>query len=121
MGAIDKLRSSRPVALLGPGDMISVTIYEAGSALFSGRRAVDTGTSADPALAPPGSSGETLPRLQVDRNGTISIPYAGTIKVAGHTTAQVQRMIEADLYGRLTGSDGESVDAVAALRGSYTC
>lgn len=59
MGAIDKLRSSRPVDLLGPGDMISVTSYEAGSGLFNGRRAADPGTSTDPAPAPTGSSGET--------------------------------------------------------------
>ena len=97
MGAIDKLRSSRPVDLLGPGDMISVTIYEAGSGLFNGRRSADTGSATDPAPAPTGSSGETLPRLQVDRDGTISIPYAGTVRVAGHTTAQVQKMIEGRL------------------------
>lgn len=111
MGAIDKLRSSRPVDLLGPGDMISVTIYEAGSGLFNGRRAADPGTSTDPAPAPTGSSGETLPRLQVDRNGTISIPYAGTIHVAGRTTAQVQRMIE----GRLSQQAAQAQVLVTLL------
>ena len=111
MGAIDKLRSSRPVDLLGPGDMISVTIYEASSGLFNSRRSADTGTSTDPAPAPAGSSGETLPRLQVDRNGTISIPYAGTIRVAGHTTAQVQRMIE----GRLSQQAAQAQVLVTLL------
>lgn len=111
MGAIDKLRSSRPVDLLGPGDMISVTIYEAGSGLFNGHRGADLGTGADPAPAPTGSSGETLPRLQVDRNGTISIPYAGTIRVSGHTTAQVQKMIE----GRLSQQAAQAQVLVTLL------
>ena len=96
LGAIDRLRSSRAIDLLGPGDVLSVTIYEAGAGLFNARRAsADGGT--DTAPPPSGSTGETLPRLQVDRNGTISVPYAGTIKVAGSTTTQVQRMIESRL------------------------
>ena len=95
LGAIDRLRSNRAIDLLGPGDILSVTIYEAGSGLFNGRRSGgESGLGADTAPPPTGSTGETLPRLQVDRNGTISIPYAGTIKVAGSTTTQVQRMIE---------------------------
>ena len=90
LSVIDRLRSNRAVDLLGPGDVLTVAIYEAGSGLFNTRRNSDS-------EAQTGSSAETLPRLQVDRSGMISVPYAGQIRVAGHTTTQVQRMIEARL------------------------
>ena len=94
MGVIGRLRSNRAVDLLGPGDVLSITIYEAGNGLFNSRKSTP---EADAAAAPAGSSGETLPRVQVDRSGMIMIPYAGEIHVAGRTTTQVQRMIEGRL------------------------
>lgn len=96
MGVIDRLRSNRPVDLIGAGDILSISIYEAGAGLFN-----HAASPTDPltgAIAPPsGSTAETLPRVQVDRSGMIMVPYAGEIRVAGHTTTQVQRMIEAKL------------------------
>lgn len=98
MTAIDRLRSSRPIDLLGPGDMLSVTIYKAGKGLFNaGRGASDGVVGADTAPPPSGSSGETLPWLQADRNGMISVPYASSIEVAGSTTTKVQKTIESRL------------------------
>jgi polysaccharide export outer membrane protein len=90
MGVIDSLRTNRAVDLLGPGDVLTVAIYEAGSGLFNTRRTGDQDTSST-------SSAETLPRVQVDRNGMITVPFAGEIRVAGRTTTQVQKMIEARL------------------------
>jgi polysaccharide export outer membrane protein len=90
MSVIDSLRTNRAVDLLGPGDVLTVAIYEAGSGLFNTRRTGDQDTSST-------SSAETLPRLQVDRNGMITVPFAGEIHVAGHTTTQVQKMIETRL------------------------
>lgn len=90
LSIIDSLRSNRPVDLLGPGDVVAVAIYEAGNGLFNTRRNADAeGQSA--------SSAETLPRLQIDRNGMIKVPYAGDIRVSGRTTTQVQRLIESRL------------------------
>ncbi len=95
MSVIDQLRSHRPVDLIGPGDVLAVSIYEAGQGLFNTHQATP---AADAAAAPPtGSTAEALPRLQVDRNGMIMVPYAGEIRVAGHTTTEVQRMIEGRL------------------------
>jgi polysaccharide export outer membrane protein len=91
---IDGLRSNRPVDRLGPGDVLSISVYEAGQPLFAGRRAEDaTGTE-------PSGSAATLPRMQVDRNGMIKVPYAGDVRVGGHTTTEVQQMIEAQLAGK---------------------
>ena len=95
LSIIDSLRSNRPVDQLGPGDMLLVTIYEAGNGLFgTQRQTTNTDNSAGPA---PSSTAETLPRLQVDRNGMIMVPYAGEIRVAGLTTTAVQRLIESRL------------------------
>ena len=92
LSVIDKLRTNRPVDQLGPGDVVTVTIYEAANGLFNSHRPA---SELEPTSS--GSSGETLPRLQVDRNGNIMVPYAGEIRVSGHTTTQVQRMIEGRL------------------------
>ena len=85
---IDRLRSNAAVDRLGPGDVLAISIYEAGAGLFSPRRPTDTDA------APTGSTAENLPRLQIDRNGMIMVPYAGELHVAGLTTTQVQRLVE---------------------------
>ena len=90
MSIIDSLRSNRPVDRLGPGDVITMSIYEAGNGLFNTRRSGEADSQS-------GSTAETLPRIQIDRNGTISVPYAGQIHAAGHTMTEVQRMVEARL------------------------
>jgi len=91
LSIIDSLRTNRPVDQIGPGDVLSVAIYEAGAGLFNTQRSAATAEGAS------SSSAETLPRLQVDRNGMIMVPFAGEIRVAGHTTTQVQRIIEDQL------------------------
>lgn len=93
LSVIDNLRSNRPIDRLGPGDVLTVSIYEAGNGLFNTRRTPDAESSS-------GSTAETLPRVQVDRNGTITIPYAGQINVSGHTMTEVQRIIESRLADR---------------------
>jgi polysaccharide export outer membrane protein len=90
---IERLRSNHPVDLLGPGDVLSISIYEAGNALFAPRRTTDADT-------PGGSTEETLPKVQVDRNGMIMVPYGGEIHVAGLTTTAVQRIIESKLSSK---------------------
>ena len=90
-GVFDGLRSAQAVDRLGPGDVISVSIYEAGDGLFNSRRTSGSETTSA------GSSAETLPRLQVDRSGTITVPYAGQVKVSGRTPTEVEHIIEGRL------------------------
>ena len=94
LSVINGLRSNRPVDRLGPGDVLAVAVYEAGNGLFSTRRSTADADSSG------GSSAETLPRVMVDRNGTITVPFAGQIRVAGHTTTEVQKIIEGRLADR---------------------
>ena len=95
LSIIDSLRSNRPVDQLGPGDVLNISIYESGNGLFGSRRATDTDATSSGGST--GSTAESLPRVQVDRNGMIMVPYAGEVRVSGQTITQVQRTIETRL------------------------
>lgn len=73
-----------PSSLIGVGDALAITIWEAGDGgLFSNQQ----------------SKSATFPAVIVQRNGEISLPYAGSLHVAGKTTGTVQNLI----VGRLSG------------------
>ena len=76
------------------GDTIAVTIWEAGSGgLFSG--------STDLTQVSSGTSGKaTIPEQPVGRDGAITVPYAGRVKVSGLTPPAVERAIERRLEDR---------------------
>ncbi len=78
---------------IGIGDSVSVTIWEAGAGgLFSAPLLSDRlGTGANSA---------TIPEQVVGRDGTIKVPYAGRVPVAGHTSREVQTLIEHALEGK---------------------
>ncbi len=75
---------SAPEIRIGVGDFVAVTIWEAGAGgLFSAPLQMDRFS--------PGSRTATIPEQAVARDGTISVPYAGRIVVAGRTGAQVRQ------------------------------
>jgi polysaccharide export outer membrane protein len=87
-----------PEPRLSVGDTIGVTIWEAGGGtLFSSPAAAPTSTAAPTAS---GSRPVTIPDQVVPRDGSISVPFAGRIKVAGKTILQVQQEIENRLAGK---------------------
>lgn len=82
----------RPDVRIGVGDSLTVTIWEAASGgLFST-------ASAD--KMSPGSRTATLPEQEVAQDGTVQVPYAGRIKVAGLRPAEVESLIVSDLKGK---------------------
>lgn len=85
-----------PDITIGRGDGVTVNIWETGSdTLFSS-------TSA-PAMAGPamvGGRGTLIPEQTVGSDGGISVPFAGRVSVAGHTTLEVQQAIEQALAGK---------------------
>jgi polysaccharide biosynthesis/export protein len=85
-----------PTDMIGPGDVLDINIYEAGVTLFSGGSA---GGQSSPMPASPGVQVEKLPPSRVDDNGDIVIPYAGKLRVLGHTIGEVQSMIQRSLRG----------------------
>ncbi len=78
---------------IGVGDTVSVTIWEAGAGgLFSAPLVSDRFST--------GSKSSTIPDQVVGRDGSISVPYAGRIKVVGRTPQEVQGVVERALAGK---------------------
>jgi polysaccharide export outer membrane protein len=87
----DRNISAEPV--IGVGDSISVTIWEASAGgLFSAPLISDKISA--------GSNSAMIPEQTVGRDGGITVPYAGRIHVAGKTTRAVQKTIEQALEGK---------------------
>ncbi len=79
--------SPPPDLRIGVGDSVVVTIWEAGAGGLFSAAPDDRSISA-------GSRTATIPAQVVDRDGTIQIPYAGHLKVAGLTPANVEDEID---------------------------
>ncbi|MEJ2458341.1 MAG: polysaccharide export protein [Novosphingobium sp.] len=78
-GRLAALARPGDVDRIGPGDILQVSVFEIGSALFGGRSAL-----ADP-VAPVTGTGEVLPPVVVGKNGMITLPWIGSIRAAGMT------------------------------------
>lgn len=78
---------------IGIGDVITVTIWEAAAGgLFSAPLVTDRFST--------GSKSATIPEQVVGRDGSITVPYAGRVRVIGQSLNQVQRTIERALEGK---------------------
>jgi polysaccharide biosynthesis/export protein len=87
----------RPTDLIGPGDVLNVTVYEAGVSLFG--TALRTAAAAGSTGIDTSSSAERLPTMRVDDYGYIRVPFVGRLRAAGHTAAELQAMIQSGLRG----------------------
>ena len=77
----DRFGKGRPTRaeLIGPGDVLSVTIWEADqTGVFASTNTADRGN---------------IPDVEVSGKGTISIPYAGIIKASGRTPQSLEQAI----------------------------
>ena len=99
---------------LAPGDVVSVTIWDAGGGLFSPNPGASTGTQTT-----------TIPNQGVDPKGNISIPFAGQIHVAGLSTVGAQEAIKRALAKQtlqlqalvsVVGSEGNLVTVVGDVK-----
>lgn len=85
--------------LIGPGDVLQLTVMEAPPAVLFGANA-----SLGPAAAAgiPGviQQQASIPQLTVDESGRIRVPFAGSIPVGGRTPAEVEREIANRLSGK---------------------
>ncbi len=83
-----------PTDVVGPGDVLSISIYEAGVTLFgNSTRASSSGA----ATFDPTAKEQVLPPTRVDDDGYIAIPYAGRVHVLGRTVAEVQQLVRQSL------------------------
>lgn len=81
-----------PGLLIGPGDIIAVTLWEAPPGALFGATANDR----------TGGTNRTarIPDQMVGRDGAITVPFAGRIPVTGRTPMDVQRTIVDRLAGK---------------------
>lgn len=80
-------------SLIGAGDVVEITIWEAPPAmLFGGRNATDVGATS--------TNSVTLPPQMVASDGTIAIPFAGRLSVQGRKPMEVERAIVNKLKGK---------------------
>jgi len=91
-GLYNSFADRRPPSdiLLGVGDVVSVTIFEAaaGGLFIPAEAGVRPGNYV------------TIPNQAVDSSGNIQIPYAGTIRAKGRTVAEVQQAIVNSIKNR---------------------
>lgn len=82
-----------PSFVVGAGDVLEVSIWEAPPATLFG------GTSSDTRGGTTTSKANAFPEQMVGSEGTIMIPFAGQIPVVGKTLQQIERTIEKRLAG----------------------
>ena len=87
----------QPTDLLGPGDVLNITVYEAGVSLFG--TALHAAAAGEGAAMDTSSTAEKLPPVRVDDYGYIKVPFVGRIRAAGHTAGELQSIIQNGLRG----------------------
>jgi polysaccharide biosynthesis/export protein len=86
-----------PTERVGPGDVLTISIFETGVTLF-GRPT--SGSVESSAGFDPSARSERFPPMRVSDEGTILIPFVGEIKVAGRTTGEIEVQIRQALRGK---------------------
>ncbi len=83
-------------AVVGAGDLLDITIWEAPPAVLFG--AAGAGTAA--MVGASGAQNRAVLQQTVTTEGTLSVPFAGVIRAAGKSPAAIEREIVARLAGR---------------------
>ncbi len=97
LGFADELGESQPLGtVIGRGDLIGVTVWEAPPAVLFG--ILDSGLAAGPATLSVGRNTEISPQM-VDDRGEITLPFVGTLEVAGRTPRQLEEIVRRRLDG----------------------
>ncbi|CAN5373827.1 polysaccharide biosynthesis/export family protein [soil metagenome] len=91
---------------IGPGDVLAVSIFDPSSGLFGGGNSSTSGVR---------SGTQTLPSISVDSSGSVTIPYAGAVRVAGLTTTEAGAAIRRAMVGKV----GNPQVVVAMASNSY--
>lgn len=102
----EALGQSRPTASgIGRGDTLEISIWEAPPATLFGGGAIDP-------RSPSAARAATFPEVAVDADGSVTVPFAGQIVVAGMTPRAAQQ----EIARRLTGKANQPEVLVRVLR-----
>lgn len=81
--------------VIGYGDIVDVAVWEAPPAVLFGATPLDPRLAANPV-----AQSAAIPQQMVGDDGAISIPFVGSLEVAGRTTTEVEREIVRRLVGK---------------------
>lgn len=95
----DDYTPAAPTELVGPGDVLDITVYETGVALFGGMSGGGAGGEGSASFDPAART-ERFPPFRVSDDGFINFPFVGEIAVAGQTTDQIERLLRRALRGK---------------------
>jgi polysaccharide biosynthesis/export protein len=87
-----------PTDLVGPGDVLNITIYEAGVSLFGGGSRAATANAGAAAAFDISSNAERI-QVRVDDSGYITLPFTGPIRAEGQTARELALLIRLGLRG----------------------
>lgn len=92
-GFADTIGSALPIGqIVGIGDVLSITIWEAPPAVLFGSAITPTSLET--------SRGTGLPEYMVGRSGRIAVPFAGSVPAVGRTPTEIENDIVARLRGK---------------------
>lgn len=92
LGSLTAGSSDAATGLIGPGDVLGVSIFEPSGALFGG------GVSNSTAVR---GGNQTLPEIVVDANGAVTVPFGGRVAVAGLSAPEAGAAIRRALVGKV--------------------
>jgi polysaccharide export outer membrane protein len=96
-GFADVIGDAQPVGtMVGVGDALEITIWEAPPALLFNSGGYDTRITTVSQSSRPG----TFPETVVGPSGTITVPFAGQIPAAGRTLRQIEQTIVSRLRNK---------------------
>jgi len=96
-GFAEVIGDAQPVGtVVGVGDSLEITIWEAPPALLFNSGAFDTRIQSAMQTSRPG----TFPETVVGPSGAITIPFAGQVPAAGRTLRQIEQNITSRLRGK---------------------
>jgi polysaccharide export outer membrane protein len=90
-----------PTNALSPGDVVAVTVYETGGqTLFPPPAVVPGAASSTSPIGAVATGASNIPPQVIERDGTIFVPFAGRLSVAGLTPGQAGTAIARQLEGK---------------------
>jgi polysaccharide export outer membrane protein len=84
--------------VVGPGDILEVSVWEAPPAVLFSSGVKDSSGSSGSAVVP--SNVTTFPQQMIGSEGTIFIPFAGNIDAGGESVQQIESSITRKLHGK---------------------
>lgn len=100
-GFAETLGNAMPIgSVVQAGDVLGISIWEAPPAALFGNSSMQSAMMASMGGNTSTSTSTSLPEFLVQPTGTISVPFAGVIPVAGKTLPQIERAIVGRLQGK---------------------